>query len=235
MRRARDWAVRCALEWQDHERSCWATLTYDEQHLPPTLEKRHLQLWLKRVRRVRSMRFFASGEYGERTERPHYHVIVYGHDDADLLRREWPYGHVRVDPLSPALIAYTAGYVAKKVGFRRCPEERVDPETGEWYVWQPPFLQMSRRPGIGGSARVHTASWRRTAIYQSREVSVPRFLHEAWKVRATLEELERLKKEKAQFFASRDADFMDEPRRLFAERALLAAKQHQANQRRSLQ
>lgn len=202
MAKAREWALRCHLEQQDHEEASFATLTYNDKSLPPTLEKRHLQLWLKRIRKAlgpaRPIRFFASGEYGEQTARPHYHAILYGIDeyDRELVEQTWGLGNTRLEQLTPARISYCAGYTAKKIGFPGQRREQIDYSTGEVYTWQPPFIQMSRRPGIGGNARRHINSWRLYAIHNGTRMPVPRFLHEAWKKQATEEQIEQLEIEK---------------------------------------
>lgn len=151
------------------------------------------------------IRFFASGEYGEKTARPHYHAIIYGASqrDAQLIEDTWAMGHVRTESVSPARIAYTAGYTSKKIGFKQEKRERmtVDPETGEVlaeYLWQPPFIQMSRRPGIGGDARQHKESWRAYAIHNGSQIPVPKFYHEAWKQTATAQMIEDLEYERQQ-------------------------------------
>lgn len=207
--------VRCGLEVQAQGRRpvCWATLTYDEAHLPHTLQKPDLSAWVKRLRaRVhpRTFRFFGCGEYGERNGRPHYHCILFGLGQADekVIREAWGMGICQVDRLEPAAIAYVAGYTAKKLGtagrvrFRT----KVDPSTGEdlgqEIEYQPPFLLMSRRPGIGGDARKYWRSWRKTAIWDGREVRVPRFLHEAYKKAATPEEILALQAEKDDYLGN---------------------------------
>lgn len=200
---AKDWALRCQLELQNHESATFTTLTYDNEHQPPTLSKRHLQLFLKRLRKetgpARPIRFFAAGEYGETNLRPHYHAILYGlHEgDKDLVQNVWGLGFTKSVNATPASIAYTAGYCAKKIGWVRETElERINYETGEIYKWQPPFIQMSRQPGIGGTARRHANSWRQYAIHNGAKIRVPRFLHEAWKQQATPEQKEELEYEK---------------------------------------
>lgn len=211
MLRARDWAIRCRLELDQHESAAFTTLTYDDQSVPPTLDKKHLQLWLKRMRKAlgpkRPLRFFASGEYGETTERPHFHALLYGvgaHENT-LIESTWGMGYTMTADMTPARIAYVAGYCQKKIGFKRRIEERVDPATGEVYQWQPPFLQMSRRPGIGGDARKHTNSWREPAGpatpdqrggHRPPHPPVPRFYSTAWKAQASSEDLEQLEYEK---------------------------------------
>lgn len=199
------WALRCHLEWKEHDETAFTTLTYADRWLPPTLEKRHLQLFLKRYRRkaARPIRFFASGEYGEQNGRPHFHALLFGAGPADAHRVQetWGMGHTHTVPITPAAINYVAGYTAKKLGDTlRAQREEVDPETGEVYRWQPPFIQMSRRPGIGGHAREkYRSSWRSYAVHEGRQLPLPRFLHEAWKKTATPEQLEQLAQEKYEY------------------------------------
>lgn len=201
---AKSWAIRCTLELQQHESAVFTTLTYDETHNPGTLQRRDLQLWLKRLRSSNGpIRFFASGEYGETTKRPHYHAIIYGMavQQQQQIQTSWGQGHTHTVPITAARIAYVAGYTSKKAGQRRS-NETVDPETGE--VYQPPFIQMSRRPGIGGHARQWPASWRSFAIHNNHRAPVPRFLHDSWKQQATEEDITELKNEKAQWAQERN-------------------------------
>ena len=80
-----NWALRCSLEAKAYSHNCFITLTYDNEHLEdinvPTVQK-----FIKRLRKyfgARSLRYFACGEYGENTGRPHYHVILFGVDFSD--------------------------------------------------------------------------------------------------------------------------------------------------------
>lgn len=204
MAKAKAWSLRCQLELQKHPSAVFTTLTYSNENLPPTLDKRHLQLWLKRLRKAvdAKLRFFASGEYGERTARAHYHAIVYNLrvDAADRIDKTWGLGHTHTVQVTPAAISYVAGYTSKKVGYKlMAADERVDPSTGEVYTWQPPFIQMSRNPGIGGDARhEYTQSWRLYAVQNGYRMPVPRYLHDAWKAQATPLEQEELLYEKSQ-------------------------------------
>lgn len=100
---SRQWANRCMLELQYHDSAYFVTLTYDDYHIPIsyypdeetgealesfTLCKRDFQLFMKRLRKRFSdqqIRFFACGEYGPSTFRPHYHVILFGLKLPDLI------------------------------------------------------------------------------------------------------------------------------------------------------
>lgn len=238
---AKAWALRCHLELQQHPHAAFATLTYDDDRLPPTLSKPHLQRWLKRFRKkmgpARPIRFFACGEYGEQRERPHYHALLYGAsiDDTRAIEDTWGMGHARVYDVTPARIAYVAGYCAKKLELNHRHVQRgtdvVDVDTGEVIgQWQQPFIQMSRRPGIGGHARQWPQSWRLYAIHNGHRMPVPRFLHESWKNQASDFELEQLKEEKHQLTLTRD----NTPERRKAAEQIAIAKQKEQSRKRKL-
>lgn len=221
--KAKAWTLRCQLELHDYESTVFTTLTYDDEHVPRTLPKpsETLPLWLKRLRKKvgpiiqrngnarerKSLRFFACAEYGERTQRPHFHAILFGlgMQHADVIEKTWGMGHTRTEPISLARIAYVAGYCQKKIGYKRDGYERTDFETGEVYHWQPPYIQMSRRPGIGARARdKYKEQWRLFAIKDGNKMAVPRYLHDAWKAQATPEQIEALLYEKSKLALSRD-------------------------------
>lgn len=203
--KAKGWALRCLLELHDHKQATFTTLTYDDVRVPNTLQKRDLQLFIKRLRRslpTKSLRFFACGEYGEKNSRPHYHAILYGlsaDKDNSRINLAWAQGITRTYAVTPSAIAYTAGYTAKKyLSPRQNSEEHINYSTGEIYKWQAPFLQMSRRNGIGSTAKQFTSSWRDFAILNGTRLPVPQYLHKAWEEIATTTEKEELEYEKYQ-------------------------------------
>lgn len=158
LERSRQWAVRCVHELKSHERSCFLTLTYDPAHLPEggTLVKKHVQDFLKRYRkRCGQFRYFYCGEYGEDLHRPHYHMIVFGHDfddkkifrrgstplyTSDLLSKLWPYGFSSIGEVTFESAAYVARYVTKKVTGKGADDH--------YQGRLPEYVDMSRRPGI---------------------------------------------------------------------------------------
>lgn len=201
----KEWALRGQLELQQHTRATFTTLTYSDEFVPITLDKRALQLYLKRLRKAlgptRSLRFIASGEYGPQTRRPHYHLIQYGTgpEDQQLMDNAWPFGWVRNDQVTPATIAYVTGYTTKKIDGRRHaqPYDVIDYATGEvLYRYQPEFIQMSRRPGIAAHAKKWVQSWRQYAVQDGKLQRVPRYLHQAWKDQATPQEIDDLQYER---------------------------------------
>lgn len=170
LERSRQWAMRCVHEASLHEDNCFVTLTYDEEHLPSdrSLNNRHLQLFFKRLRKTgRKFRYYACGEYGETTRRPHYHAILFGIDFADkrrisgvgsntlyassFLESVWQQGLCSVGSVTFDSAAYVARYCVKKVLGEAAEEyyRLFDGLTGETWQIKPEYSVMSRRPGIG--------------------------------------------------------------------------------------
>lgn len=164
---ARQWAVRITHEAQLHEHNCFITLTYADEHLPAysSLHYPDLQNFWKRLRhQVNPLRYYAVGEYGDTTNRPHYHACIFGTAfleqrtilretphrlwTNDTLSEAWGKGHVSVGALTFQTAQYTASYVTKKLNRAR-QYVRVDPDTGELIPLVQPRAFMSLKPAIG--------------------------------------------------------------------------------------
>lgn len=182
MQYARIWANRCMLEAKQSE-NCWfVTLTYDDDHVPVhdyvdkktgacekslSLCKRDLVLFNKRLRKRYGdgIRFYAAGEYGSRTMRPHYHIIYFNlpFDDlrdpdpkiepfrskkgfdikvSDELYKLWDKGIHSIEPVNWKTCAYVARYCMKK-------QKGAGASVYDDFNIEPEFSLMSRRPGIG--------------------------------------------------------------------------------------
>lgn len=147
---SRVWSIRAYHESQCHEQNSFLTLTFSDDCLPldGKICKEHMQLFFKRLRRrsdIPPIRYFYCGEYGDLTNRPHYHALIFGADFMDsravlwkddqylhpILQQVWGQGMVTHATVNFARCAYVAGYVTKKVG---CPDV---------------FRHMSRDPGLG--------------------------------------------------------------------------------------
>lgn len=124
--RAREWALRMlneleAFQYGDAgEDAVFATLTYSDEYLPEngSLDKEAVQLFLKRFRKglePRRIRYYCSGEYGSKSMRPHYHLVVFGvgERDREALEKAWPYGMVHVGSVTARSVRYCANYVQK--------------------------------------------------------------------------------------------------------------------------
>lgn len=172
---AKVWADRCMMELEYHEEAWFVTLTYDEDHVPEaddsregervlTLHRPDFQKFMKRLRFNfgGTIRYFACGEYGEQTMRPHYHAILFGLHLPDLtekvtrslggkeykyyesprLNETWGQGFVEIGAVERRCCEYVARYIMKK---QKGAEAQVYKDLGI----QPEFVVASNRPGIG--------------------------------------------------------------------------------------
>lgn len=164
---SRSWMVRMMCESHNWKTTSFLTLTYRDANLSfgdkaATLVPRDLQLFIKRLRKRLGFRvsFYACGEYGDVTSRPHYHVILFGYDFAKdrypvrktksgypmyrspLLDSIWQNGDAFVCDATHETMQYTAGYVLKK----------LTGQMAEHYTQlgiHPEFSRSSRNPAIG--------------------------------------------------------------------------------------
>lgn len=167
--RARQWQYRQILESLCHDHNCFVTLTYDREHIRGdwSLDPRHVQLFLKRLRKAfagRVVRYYLVGEYGEKNGRPHYHVNLFGLSEASssngkpfaildpcargpnvvggIVSDCWGMGGVHVGEFNSSTAGYCCGYITKFLGDR-----------SRGVVWNTPeFARSSRRPGLGANA-----------------------------------------------------------------------------------
>lgn len=183
---ARQWADRCMLETKYHNNNWFLTLTYDNEHLPlhsyevadtgeicpsMSLVKKDFQDFIKRLRRYceyhnicsgQDIKYFACGEYGDESSRPHYHAIIYGLPIQDLeifkksqsggllytsntIQNEiWHKGIIALSEVTWDTCCYVARYVTKKAKgdmAKLYDELNIEPE----------FILMSKSPSIGKS------------------------------------------------------------------------------------
>ncbi|AXL15484.1 replication initiator protein [Microviridae sp.] len=154
--RRRQWTARILLESMYHPDSSFITLTYDEDNVPRNeyyseiLSKSDLRDFIKRLRsrysyRNSRFRFFACGEYGEQTHRPHYHAVLFGVglESEPVINDTWGLGFTQVAELTPERAAYICGYVLKKMTDETHPALYGRPEE---------FATMSINPGLGACA-----------------------------------------------------------------------------------
>ena len=175
---ARSWALRCQLEAMSHKDNCFITLTFSNDELlkrdnPWSVDVKDFQLFMKKFRKRfnKSIRFFHCGEYGEKTYRPHYHALLFGHDfrvpsstnkikkfgkkyplyESSELTSLWGRGHTTVGELNFDTASYTARYVTKKIK-GDVSNIHIDKATGEVSQINDVYCTMSRANGIGYDA-----------------------------------------------------------------------------------
>ncbi len=179
LERSRQWAVRCFHEASLFKDNSFLTLTYNDDNLPNdpnknqpitgTLVLRDFQLFMKRLRKEfgAGIRYYACGEYGDKTNRPHYHVCIFNFspDDqrlhkiqngnrlhtSETMDRIWSMGFTLTGAVTFQSAAYVARYIMKKINgpMSTSHYEQVDPETGQITIRKPEFTTMSRMRGIG--------------------------------------------------------------------------------------
>lgn len=127
--KARVWTHRICLEARMNLNNCFVTLTYDEDHIPdpPHVSIPHLQKYLKRLRNAVSptkFRYFAVGEYGNRSWRPHYHLAIFGLgiNEKDIIDKQWHEGFTYTGDLNLHSARYISGYVVKGIKGKKAAE-----------------------------------------------------------------------------------------------------------------
>lgn len=158
---ARTWAIRCVHEAQMHPENSFITLTYNDENLTSKrLVYSDFQLLIKRLRDQIFQNFlkkygkhnwsilskqerkeiyepykisvFVTGEYGDKTKRPHWHALIfnwrpsdcefhYTSDSGDkvftskILTELWGKGHAEIGSVTYDSAGYVARYAAKKL------------------------------------------------------------------------------------------------------------------------
>lgn len=172
-RKKEEWSVRAVSEMHGcKDVPVFVTLTFKQKFLGNNrLEKKPLQDFLKRLRTwlsnhgYSSFRYVGCGEYGRKTLRKHYHLILYDfmpgkniYFKLHAIRNMWKVpmldasgnmvyrkdgapiretiGFVKVLPANTGSIGYIMKYMCKE-----CRKPALS--------WPPAFFCSSRRPGIG--------------------------------------------------------------------------------------
>lgn len=179
-RRVSGWSFRIVKEGLRCNSSFFVTFTYDTNHVPisnngfMSLDKTDYQKFVKRLRKIHNgekIRYFACGEYGDETMRPHYHAIMY---NVDILQVEkcWNQGAIHVGDVTGASIGYCLKYMMKK---NKIPLHRNDDRKKE-------FQLMSK--GLGENYLTENMrAWHHAdmlnrfycAIEEGKKIAMPRY------------------------------------------------------------
>ena len=171
------------LEASQHKHNSFLTLTYDDEHLPDdftdektglvyapnSVDPYHHKLFIDRFRTDfkrktgKTIRYFMCAEYGEKTQRPHYHYALFGYPscsnpvklrkgekpkpcncpNCSFVRKHWIKGHIYLGNLTQHSAQYVAGYVTKKL--TSIGHDYKDILHGRY----PEFGRQSKMPGLG--------------------------------------------------------------------------------------
>lgn len=170
-RKRNDWSIRLNEEAKRHIDKHFITLTYSDWMLPHDgkLNRGHVQSYMKKLRHNLpqcNIRYFYVGEYGTKTGRPHWHIIMFGASDERVIRTSWTNssgrlrGHVHIGKVNEASIMYTLKYVLQQ-------GDRI--------------IGMSRRYGIGAHyLSEENVEWHRDGLkgyypFYEQRLSLPRF------------------------------------------------------------
>lgn len=168
------WATRGSRELALWETSLFITLTYSDEKLPKnaSLRKKDVQNFIKRVKKyfrscsLNPVRQIYCGEYGTKTQRPHYHVVLFNADFFNKKRHRtteqghqvytspaldflWGRGHAEFGYAEPSSIAYLFKYILKK----KSRKEKLQPLIINGNEVEHEFIEASRNPGIGAHVR----------------------------------------------------------------------------------
>lgn len=130
-RKASGWSFRLMQELKGSSSGYFITLTYDTKHVPLTrngfmdLNPSHLQKFIKRLRYYNEqagnyipLKYYGVGEYGSRTKRPHYHVILFN-SRLESIGTAWTQGQIHYGSVTLASVGYVLKYISKNTYRKR--------------------------------------------------------------------------------------------------------------------
>lgn len=185
--KARQWSFRLTEEDKISKTAYFITLTYQDKNLPinknytyPELNKDHLKAFFKALReknkrdypKYGKTKYYATGEYGGQTGRPHYHAIVFNAHPNIIkhLGKLWKHGNTHVDSCNLETISYTTGYIMSK-----------DSDKSRELERQIEFSLMSKGMGLNylkHNARYHVENETYMTKFQGNNFAIPRYFRE---------------------------------------------------------
>lgn len=144
-RYASGWSFRLLTEEKYSDTAYFLTLTYNSNNVEytangyKTLNKDHLRAFWKALRKknTNKLKYYAVGEYGSKTNRPHYHAIIFnadlksiiGHAPAYALQsglipmdgkteldsKLWKHGYITIGRVNELSVGYALKYMLKKL------------------------------------------------------------------------------------------------------------------------
>lgn len=191
IRKTSEWAARMCHELESWSDAVFVTLTYKEMPENNSLKKRDFQLFFKRLRKYlgkRKVKFFACGEYGGDTQRPHYHAIIFGlkscqqcichnshvniapKDDCALINDAWGKGFVKIGSVTFQSCRYVAKYIQKKKSGKQAQKEYFDTNR------EPMFQLQSKGLGLEYAIKHKDQIVSKLSVpCNGRQISIPNY------------------------------------------------------------
>lgn len=181
LKRRSEWSQRMIDHSSTVEhKTLFITLTYSQAHLPKdySLSKKDCQKFFKRLRKRlpkgTKISYYLCGEYGPKTRRPHYHLILFGLDYSysQMIFEAWglcdPSGFKCIYTIDSEAFKYVTGYTCKKIG------TNYNKKFITEYGIQPEFQLQSH--GIGKQFALKSLSISNPVLYRNGlEVVPPRY------------------------------------------------------------
>lgn len=208
-KRVSEWSFRLMQHEKKCDTAYFITLTYDTTTVPITdrgfmgLNKRDLQLFFKRLRKAQEsyikrqlssmgrsgsngmefkpIKYYAVGEYGGRTRRPHYHIILFN-AVLELIQPAWSLGNVHYGEVTGASIGYTLKYIVKP---SQVPMHKNDDRSKEFSLmskglgadyltkamiqWHRSDLENRMYVVVNGDQKVSMPRYYKSKIYENHE------------------------------------------------------------------
>ncbi len=198
MRRVSGWSFRLIKQAEVSASALFVTLTYQPENVKlskngfMTLSKEDVQKFFKRLRKKNieyhknmcikhnknyeelKIKYYACGEYGGKTNRPHYHIILFN-TYPDVIESAWrlddkEIGHIHIGQVNEASVGYTLKYMCKP---SKIPLHRNDDRLKE-------FALMSKGMGLNylteAMKNYHKDADRMFCVLKDgKKISMPRY------------------------------------------------------------
>lgn len=194
-RKVSGWSFRLMQEDRVSETAYFITLTYDAKYVPITKKgfmslgernqllsgkspkkARDLQLFFKRLRKAnthhgREIKYYAVGEYGEESFRPHYHIIIFN-VDINTVEPSWGMGDVHYGFVSEASVGYTLKYISKP---KRIPVHRNDDRVPEFSIMSKGLGLSYIKPAIFNWHHADAENRMYCNLKDGKKIAMPRY------------------------------------------------------------
>lgn len=245
-RKKKEYIFRYLAETKDLKYKHFLTLTYNEENINKkySVDKKLIIKYIKKVREyIRrnytseiQWKYFLASEYGDRTLRPHYHMVIASDSTVPVstFKKYWTYGNVDCQEAETIKsVFYTIGYTEKKQG-------KGDDPLGREKVFRKFSKSLGRERCIENFEQLEKYG----VLYQGFSNNVPKYykkvweqeglIDEAWKEQKEREYKEREKKEMKELFKQYDVKIpkgasIDEIEYLYREYKQINNKERERN------